>query len=288
MVTTVTQGFDKLKQNLEITDLQASTVSTRQQGVRDAVENEMNVLQSFLAGSYKRNTMISPLSESDIDIFIVLHPDHFKSDGQAYLLDKMKTVLKKTYPRTPEISRNGQAVTITFNDFIVDVVPTFNRQGGGYLIPDSIQKQWIPTNPNRHTEIWSEENKSHEGDLVPLLKMMKGWNKQNNAIIRSFHLEAVCIKILKNVKISNYPSGVRYLLEKLKTDLPYPFSDPAGYGDNLASYLNNQEKIYNVINRLERSYQKAIAAEKLESDGNTLESITKWREIFGSYFPAYG
>ena len=182
MVTTVIQGFEKLRQNLEITDLQASTVSTRQQNVRDAVANEMNVLNSFLAGSYKRNTMISPLSESDIDIFVILHSDYYKVDGQAYLLDKVKTVLKKTYPSTPQISRNGQAVTITFSDFIVDVVPTFHRQGGGYLIPDAIQKRWISTNPDRHTEIWSDANKSHNGDLVPLIKMMKGWNKQNNAI----------------------------------------------------------------------------------------------------------
>lgn len=288
MVTTVLQGFEKLRQNLEITNLQASTVSTRQQGVRDAVAKEMNVLNSFLAGSYKRSTMISPLSESDIDIFVILGAEYFKSDGQAYLLDKVKTVLKKTYLTTPEISRNGQAVTITFSDFMVDVVPTFNREGGGFLIPDSIQKRWISTNPDRHTEIWSEENKSHSGDMAPLLKMMKGWNKQNNAVVRSFHLEAAIIGVLKGVQILSYPSGIRYSFDKLRSILPYTISDPAGYGDNLASYLNTQEKINAVINRLDKSYQTAIEAEKFEADKKIPEAINKWREIFGAYFPAYG
>lgn len=288
MVTTVLQGFEKLRQNLEITDLQSAKVSTRQQGVRDAVANEMNVLNSFLAGSYKRSTMISPLSGSDIDIFVVLHPEYYKPDGQAYLLDKVKTVLKKTYPSTQEISRNGQAVTITFNDFLVDVVPTFKRDGGGYLIPDAIQKRWISTNPDRHTEIWSEANKSHNGGLVPLIKMIKGWNKQNNAVLRSFHLEAGILNVLTNVKISSYSSGVRYFFEKSRASFPYIITDPAGYGDNLATYLNSSDKQNAVVNLLERSYQKATEAEKLESEGKNYDAINKWREIFGSYFPAYG
>src|SRR6266536_3618537 len=51
------------------------------------------------------------------------------------------------------VSRNGQAVTITFADFEVDVVPGFYRKGGGYLIPDSVLNRWIETDPKQHVEI---------------------------------------------------------------------------------------------------------------------------------------
>lgn len=61
MPTTIPQGFAKLCSNLEISDLQAQTVSTRQQNVRDVVAADFSVLTSFLTGSYKRNTMIAPL-----------------------------------------------------------------------------------------------------------------------------------------------------------------------------------------------------------------------------------
>src|SRR5215216_4577203 len=132
MPTTIDQGFKKLRDNLRITDLQESTVSKRQQNVRDAVEGEMKVLDSFLTGSYQRGTMISPLSEADIDVFFVLDQSYNETNGQASLLDKLKRVLKKTYPNTSDISRNGQAVTIIFSDFKVDVVPSFYRSGGGY------------------------------------------------------------------------------------------------------------------------------------------------------------
>ena len=48
MARTITQGFDQLRQNLEITDLQAETVSTRQQSVRSALDDGLTVLETFL------------------------------------------------------------------------------------------------------------------------------------------------------------------------------------------------------------------------------------------------
>src|SRR5690349_18186071 len=137
MALTISSSFLKLKQNLEITDLQAGTVSTRQQRVRSAMEDEFDVLDSFLSGSYMRSTLIAPLETADIDIFIVLDSKYYynynngKNGGQAGLLDLVKRALIRTYPKSPKVSRNGQAVTITFTDFKVDVVPCFKRKGGG-------------------------------------------------------------------------------------------------------------------------------------------------------------
>ena len=119
MATTIDSAFQILKQNLEPTVLQKTTLSTRQQNVREAVEIELTVLESFLTGSYARSTLIVPLKEADIDIFTVLDSSYFTRDDQAQanLLERVKRVLKRTYPQTPDISRNGQAVTIQFTDF---------------------------------------------------------------------------------------------------------------------------------------------------------------------------
>ena len=83
MPTTIIAGFNKLKDNLEITGLQSATVSTRQQVVREAVENEMTVNLSFLAGSYARSTMIGPLAKSDIDIFMELDSSYYEKYAPA-------------------------------------------------------------------------------------------------------------------------------------------------------------------------------------------------------------
>src|SRR5215211_5242953 len=112
MPKTITQGFDLLKRSLEITDLQGETVSTRQRSVREALEDGLTVLDTFLTGSYRRSTMIAPLKEADVDIVAVLASSYYQWDGQAALLDRVRRVLLKRYPSTPRISRSGQAVTI--------------------------------------------------------------------------------------------------------------------------------------------------------------------------------
>jgi hypothetical protein len=75
------------------------------------------------------------------------------------------------------VSRNGQAVTISFTDFEVDVVPACNRQGAGYLICDSGSHSWISTYPKTHETTSSAANAKHNGHLVPLVKMLKAWNR---------------------------------------------------------------------------------------------------------------
>lgn len=287
MATTIASAFHRLKENLEITGLQRSTVSIRQQNVRGAVENEMKVLDSFLTGSYSRHTMIAPLKEADIDVFTVLDPSYYDKDGQARLLDKVRRVLLETYPRTPKISRNGQAVTITFADFIVDVVPAFHRAGGGYLIPNSIKNEWISTNPKVHVELMNEENSKHDGDLVPVVKMIKGWNRNINYAFESFYLELSAIEILKNVTISNYPSGVRYVFDKGREGIKFKIKDPVEYG-GLVNGLRNVSTVSEAVSRFETAYSRAIKAEQYERDGDTESAINGWGKIFGSYFPSYG
>ncbi len=236
MATTIPSSFQKLKTNLEITDLQASTVSTRQTNVRAVVQAGMSVLDTFLTGSFSRSTMTAPLKEADIDIFVVLDPKYFhhyngQNGGQAGFLDLVKRTLLKTYTTTPAISRNGQAVTIRFTDFLVDVVPGFNRQGGGYLIPNSNTQSWLSTDPKKHVELMTTENKAHDGDLVPLCKMIKGWNRKHSSFFRSFHLEVLAMQILKGITISDFPSGARYYFDKGRALIKQRNDDPAGYGD---------------------------------------------------------
>lgn len=288
MATTINQSFLTLKSNLEITDLQAQTVSARQKDVRAAIETELKVLDSFLTGSYRRSTMISPMKNADVDIFAVMDPSYFSQGGPPWLLQKVQKALKNKYPTTPKISPNGQAVTITFTDFVVDVVPSFNRQGGGYLIPDSENNTWISTDPEKHIEIWSKANEAHNGDLVPLIKMIKAWNRANSGLLRSFHLEAMIRQILDNVKISSFSSGARFVFDKARTMVTGVVADPAGYGGDLGGYLNTLEKIDAVVSRLEAAYKRAVEAEALEKQGKTKDAIDKWRIIIGDAFPAYG
>lgn len=287
MATTVAGAFQQFKANLEISSLQESTTSTRQQNVRDAVSNDFVVLDTFLTGSYRRNTMIAPLKSADIDVFAVLHPKYYAPQNQHVLLSSVMATLKKRYPATPRIKPNGQAVTITFTDFEVDVVPSFYKTGGGILIPDANLKRWIATDPKKHVELWSQSNKVHNGALVPLIKMIKCWNRANGNLFRSFHQEVLIRHVLQEVTITDYSSGARWVFDKMRDLVWKKVADPAGYSDDVASDLAKPQAD-RMLAALDGAYRKALIAESNANYGFTRSAIEVWRNIFGECFPAYG
>ncbi len=294
MATSVQQSFEELKTNLEITELQQSTVSARQQNVREIVQTELSTWDSFLTGSYSRNTMIAPLREADIDIFIVMNSSYWRNDGQAYLLDTVRGVLRKSYPKT-DISRNGQAVTIEFADFKVDVVPAFCRKGGGYLIPNTLERTWISTDPKKHIEIMSNANKATNGKLVPLIKMIKAWNRNINNYFNSFHLEVLALQIfydpnasMPNFSIPSFSTGMQYFFYNGYQLIDKNNPDPAGYGGDVGYYLKSQGKIGSALNLFKNAYEIADIAVKWEKNGISLMALMNWKGILGNYFPSYG
>lgn len=287
MAKTIDEAFRKFKTNLEITDLQEKTVASRQAAVRSVLEKDFTVLDSFLTGSYRRRTMISPLKDADVDVFIVLDPKYYTATGQAQLLSKVRASLLKTYTRTPTIRPDGHAVTITFTDFKVDVVPGFYRKGGGYLIPETTGPRWIATDPKRHVEIWTEANKAHGGDLVPLIKMLKGWNASRN-LLKSFHLEALALSVLENVTISCFPSGIRYFFDKARPKVRTKLPDPAGYSDDIAKHIATTDQMDAIVKRMDWALARAQEAESLASSGRIADAIEKWAQLMPRHFPAYG
>jgi hypothetical protein len=175
--------------------------------------------------------------------------------GPAALLDRVRNSLHKTYTTTPNMSRNGQAVTIRFSDFVVDVVVGFKRNIDGYIIANSANNFWLETDSKKHVEIMSAANKFYRGDLAPLIKMIKGWNKCNGSFFRSFHLEVLALEALNNVTITDFPSGMRFFFQKAQSLVSGKNPDPAGYGDDIGSYISQSS-----VDEASRRFQGAFSS----------------------------
>ena len=117
--------------------------------------------------------------------------------------------------------------------------------------------------------------------------MVKAWNKENGSSFISFHLECLILQILNKVTISDFPSGVRYVFDRARNVIQAPVPDPAGYNQNVGKYLNTQDKIDDIVSRLETAYTRAVKTEESATKGNIEEAYSYWRLIFGDYFPAY-
>jgi hypothetical protein len=280
----VPRAFDLFASRLEITDLQQSTVSTRQQAVRAALDRRLRVLDTFLTGSYRRHTMIGPLAGADVDLFCVLDPGYHHPAGQAALLDAVRKVLRETYPKIPRIAANGQAVTIRFTDFIVEVVPAFHRQGGGFLIPSSTEARWIETDPKVHEAFIANANAKHHGKLMPLIKMLKAWNRNSGSPLRSFYLELMTEAVLRRRWIGDYRSAATFVFERAREAVRWRAIDPAGLDEAQVQGLAHGG-VPEVVAAFDLAARRARTAMLAERSGQGQRALSLWRQAFGSPFP---
>ncbi len=198
MATTVKQAFDEFSTRVNITDLQASLVSTRWQNVVAAIDRTLFLhpdKPSLLIGSYKRQTMLKPLSQNDVDLMVVLHYDKNKNwdspDGTVYALNKFKEILDNSFPQVTK-KRDRNCITMSYSEFRLDVVPAFSITDTGYYqIPDAIRKQWISTDPETFMKNVSQINKNMDSCYIPMIKMMKAWNQNNGNRLEGFHMECM-------------------------------------------------------------------------------------------------
>jgi hypothetical protein len=286
------RAFERLRSNLELTGLQAKTVSTRQKNVRAAAERQLTVTDSFLTGSYRRQTLISPLKQADVDVVIVLDSS-YKSRGPRAVLELVRQSLLDDYKRGTKISRNGQAVTIAFTDFIVDVVPAFPRpwwawDTSGLDICDSGRDRWITTNPKRHVEISARGNRAHGGQLVPRIKQLKAWNRNVGGPLHSFHLEALAWSIFGtswwwyNSQPSDW-AGARYFFKKAYDKLSTPLADPAGTGKDVAAYLHG-DALQAARSKVHSAFERCDRAQKAFKDGDPEAMHEAYRRVFGDCY----
>ena len=287
------QAFERFRRNLELTGLQEKTVAARQQNVREAVAAQLTVVDDFLTGSYRRRTLIGPLKEADVDIVVVLDRS-YRERGARAILDLVRRALLVEYQRTPKISRNGQAVTISFSDFVVDVVPAFKLPwwswNEGWEICDSGSDGWTTTNPKKHVELSSTGNRTHKGELVPRIKQLKAWNRNFGEPLRSFHLEAIAWSIFgtsfwwhENVR-SDWASA-RMFFEKAPEKVRYKLSDPAGLGGDVGAYLTGTA-LETSISRMESARDRCVKAEKAAKDGDLAAMHEAYGRVFGDDYPA--
>ena len=118
--------------------------------------------------------------------------------------------------------------------------------------------------------------------------MIKGWNKKIGSYFMSFHLEILALEILNNVRISNFPSGMRFFFDKGRDLIDKQNLDPAGFGGDIGSYLNTKETIQDAVAKFQLAYDRSLKAEDFDKRGYVQNAIDMWQKIFGDYFPAYG
>jgi hypothetical protein len=297
MATTVKQAFQQFSTNLEITDRQTTLVANRRRNVVSALKENLTLHpdESKVIGSWDRRTLTRYLSEADVDVTIILnygkHEDWNNPAGTIKALDRFKAILDEAYPNTTK-RRDRNCITMQFSEFRLDVVPAFKYKGGFYTIPDSVRQLWVSTDPFTFAERITTVNTNMGGTFVPLIKMVKAWNRNVGWPIRSFHLECLLYKHYATyTQTYTYPSTLTVFFGALAGYLGGSCFEPVK-GDRVDTYLDNGA----TRSKRQIAVDKAKAAAVLAKEANEDEEkysasvpIGEWRSLFGEeFFPAYG
>ncbi len=186
----------------------------------------------FQSGSYARFTAIDPVH--DLDVIYVLPDNAVLSDPQKVMAKLravlLEAYMKSKISKIKEIIAQTHSVTIVFDDddapesFSIDVVPAVtsdsetNEFGDPlYIVPEilkaSHQKRvecyeneahspigWIKSDPKGYISAATKLDADTKGTFRKTVKVVKSWrhkqkvNHEDNFILKSFHLEQVCVE----------------------------------------------------------------------------------------------
>lgn len=245
---------------------------------------------SLYVGSYGRGTDIHV---SDIDMILELpfsvykQYDAYQGNGQSVLLQAVKESIRKTYSTT-HISGDGQVVKLNFTDGICyEIVPGFiNSDGKSYTYPDTNDGgSWRITNPRAEIEEINRANAIWNHNLKRLCRMARAWKDEWSVPMGGLLIDTLAYQFMKDWAYRDKSflyydwmtrDFLKFLSERDETQKYWlaPGSSQYVWRKGLFEY------------KALRCYNIAKVAIEYETTGYNWSANQKWREIYGTKFPA--
>jgi hypothetical protein len=176
------------------------------------------IVDSYLSGSYARDTAVSPLD--DVDIVFLIHPKHWQNVIQSFLglrpspQDVLNTFARAIRYRYDQSAVNIQRRSVRLQLFHldIDVVPALPSSSDGQmiLVGDAEADAWLDSAPKKHEALATEVNRSRGGLFKPLVKLLKFWNGNlpTTANVKSFAIETMAVRIFRNHSFEALQQGI--------------------------------------------------------------------------------
>lgn len=286
--------FREFNVNLQVTD--GGTISSRYKAITRRLNTDFwitnsDAAHSLYVGSYGRNTAIRGFSDLDmifqLPVALYNQYDNYTGNGQSALLQRVKQSIEKTYSTT-SIRGDGQVILVPFNDGLTfEIVPGFLNTDDSYTYPDANSGgRWRITNPRPEIAAIRDRNAVCNGNLIPLCRMMRAWNRKWEVPIGGLLVDTLAYQFIENWEYRD------------KSYLYYDYMCR-----DFFAFMANQDKdkeYWRAPGSSQHVYGKGLFQWKARRCQNlALEAIDhetaqpkrewsakqKWREIFGTRFP---
>ena len=304
--------FDRLLTEIEPSASYKENMQTGHTTLRRRLADDKSFgsihVNTFLQGSYKRNTAIHP--GKDVDIVVVTSADPDKSPAEPN--DALRRCLERYYPG--KVVQQNRSFGVTLDYVCMDVVLATSREfsvrkldamrrtqelddpdawlDSPLLIPDRDLGTWVKTDPKRQLEWTTNLNRASGGYFVPLVKMFKYWRTHaytDPKYPKGYILERLAGECADRSK-RYHAEGFVALLQKISSQyagyvligqVPH-LGDPGVPEHNVAGRLAFQD----FKRFMEKVNEVLPIARAALSEADKGRSVAAWQQIFGKAFPA--
>ncbi len=175
---------------------------------------------------------------------------------------------------------------VGFNSVIVEVIPAFIAQGGGWIIADTNEGgSWKHVNPIAEIEALSAADATLNSNVRKITKIMKQWKRHCNVPIKSFHIETLVHEAL--VKMG-WGKNNEFWFDWIVRDVFNHMYGRSGGGFYMPGGYNEWIPLGDVWkSNVLTAYERARKACDYERANLNLSAGTEWQKIFGGMIPQH-
>ncbi len=279
-----------LRSKLEISPTEQAQAIRRHKQIREHVETSIDLRTHFLTGSYVRHTKTKKLK--DVDIFCVVDADGtdvaLREDTPYAALGHLQKVLATKWPGA-SVGRRSCSINFGADEEVTsfDVVLAFDRDGGGFELPDTTVGKWIASDPTVHAQQATAKNAACDGKWIPFVKMVKGWNREWEKPVRpSFLLEVMALDLVRE-PFGAWGDELITFFANAADRVGDSWPDPAGLGPDVNSSMNSPEAAV-AASRLREAQSVAETAADFADAGKEKAAVDEYKKLFGWRMPRPG
>ena len=286
------ETFQIFCDNLVITN--GGTISYRYKRITNQLNYDFygynnETYHSIYTGSYGRDTAIQGFS--DLDMLFWLKPEYctrFNNhtvNGQSAMLQEVKRSILNTYPRT-DVGGDGQVVVVEFDDGMrFEVAPGFALVNDTFRCPNSNDGgKWYITDPRAEQAAINKMNAAWNSNLKRLGRMARAWKREWTVPMGGLLIDTLAYNFLEQWAYNkksfwwyDWMSRVffKYMMNQNPSQAYWRAPGSNQFVWRTGDFEYKAKRCYN------------ISLEAIEADGKGFEYTrnSKWREIYGTYFP---
>jgi hypothetical protein len=287
---------------VEPTKTQVDAASRSQNFLRNLLhDSRLPVLDSYLSGSYARDTALRPID--DVDIVFLIDPSYwlknsllsFGKPDPNVVLDSFARAIRYRYDSS-SVYVQRRSVNLNMDKLDIDVVPAISAGSNttAIYVADRTDGGWTLSNPKEHTRKASEVNGRRDGLFKPLVKIVKLWNAglPSTAQVKSFLVETIAVHLFSKYSFSSLSQGLIYFWDHLafasgeRSQFTWTSAgiflswwnravpDTAATGGNVAAKLDS-ERCQKLVKCAIQARDSVLLAEKARSEERAIELLRK-------------